>query len=162
MGFPFNLSPLHIQASIPLLLLWRRSPRAPSVGGVLHTGALRSALGWWCRRQCRSSTAILLADGLSPALRAGDSSSSKLCSSSFPKTPNYAKSKHNNLLTSCSSSDSFDQSSTSVMESLWEVGGAGLSGLHIGDEYGTGILLEYLDDPRHRYQRHKTSGPRKS
>ena len=36
--FPFTLSHLHIQASLPRLSLWWRSHRASSAGGSLHTG----------------------------------------------------------------------------------------------------------------------------
>ena len=57
-GFPFTLGHLHIQASLPRLLLWWHSPRAPSVGGTLHSGAIRGVLCPWCLRQRRSSTAF--------------------------------------------------------------------------------------------------------
>ena len=57
MGFP-SLGYLHIQVSLPRLMLWWRSPRAPSAGGTLHTGTIRSVFGRWCLRQWRSSTAL--------------------------------------------------------------------------------------------------------
>ena len=64
-GSPFNLGRLHIQASLPWMLLWYwRCPRAPSAGDALYTGALRSTLRRWYIRQCRSSTALPLTDRL--------------------------------------------------------------------------------------------------
>ena len=103
-GFSFNLRHLHVQARLPRLLHWWRSPRAPSTGGTLLTGAL----GRWCLRQWRSSTALLLGDRLSLAPLADDSSSSKLCSPSVLEAPNY-KNAAISLSTPCSP-DTFDQS----------------------------------------------------
>ena len=121
-GFP-SLGYLHIQASLPRLLLWWPSPRDPSAGVVPYTLVfLRSAFGRWCLLLRRSSTALSWPFVCPPrsssaggGLRPSGSSTLLLNLEVIFQKPQITKNTNTTVTSKPSSPETFDQSFTIIV-----------------------------------------------